>query len=74
MVLEDQNNQPLLSRRQAAQFLGLKESTLAVWQATGRYSLPVIKVGRVARYRMRDLEKFLNQRTVFHSSNDENKA
>ena len=59
---------PLLSRREAAQFLGIRESTLAVWHATDRYPLPVIKVGRLVRYRRDDLERFLDQRTTSHAS------
>lgn len=38
----------LLTRREAAAYLGLTEQTLAIWKCTGRYSLPVIKVGRSA--------------------------
>ena len=59
---------PLLSRRKAAQFLGIRESTLAVWHTTDRYPLPVIKVGRLVRYRRDDLEGFLNARTTSHAS------
>ena len=58
---------PLLSRREAAEILGVRESTLAVWHTTNRYPLPVIKVGRLARYRRDDLEKFLDQRTTSHA-------
>jgi excisionase family DNA binding protein len=54
----------LLTRAQAAEFLGLKEQTLATWLTTRRYPLPVIKVGRLVRYRLRDLEAFLERRTV----------
>ncbi len=55
---------PLLSRKEAADFLGLKEQTLASWITTGRYRLPCIKVGRLAKYRLIDLERFLDERTV----------
>ena len=69
MSFQDQKNvSPLLSRREAAQFLGIRESTLAVWHATDRYPLPVIKVGRLVRYRRDDLEGFLDARTTPHSS------
>lgn len=68
--MQMQNQQkatPLLSRREAAEFLGIRESTLAVWHATNRYPLPVIKVGRLARYRRDDLEHFLDQRRTPHT-------
>jgi len=55
---------PLLSRQQAAEFLGLKEQTLAAWATTRRYDLPFIRVGRLAKYRLTDLELFLERRTV----------
>ncbi len=66
MTFQDHKSAPLLSRREAATFLGIKESTLAVWHATNRYPLPVIKVGRLARYRQGDLEGFLKARTTSH--------
>jgi excisionase family DNA binding protein len=52
----------LLTRPQAAEFLGVKEQTLAVWKTNNRYGLPYIKVGRLVRYRLRDLEAFLERR------------
>lgn len=55
---------PLLTRDEAAEFLGVKPQTLAVWAATKRYPLPHIKVGSRVRYRRSDLERFLDQRTV----------
>ena len=41
----------LLSRREAAELLGVKPQTLAAWHITGRYGLPLVKVGRSVRYR-----------------------
>ena len=54
----------LLTRDQAAEFLGVQVQTLASWACSGRYSLPFLKVGRCVRYRVSDLEKFLADRTV----------
>lgn len=53
----------LLSRKQAADFLGLKPQTLAKWATTGQYGLPFVKVGRAVRYRQEDLERWLDERT-----------
>ena len=57
-----------LNDRDAAQVLGVKTSTLAVWRSTGRYQLRYIKVGRLIRYRVSDLAdflaKFTNTKTV----------
>lgn len=49
----------LLTRNEAAQYLGIKPQTLAVWFSTQRYPLPVVKVGRCAKYRRSDLEAFV---------------
>ena len=57
------NYNQLLSRKEAAKFLGVKESTLSVWACVKRYNLPVVKIGRLAKYRMSDLLKFLADRT-----------
>ena len=61
---------PLLTRDQAAEYLGIKPQTLAVWATTHRYDLPFIKVGRSVRYRVSDLDAFLEQRTVSGGSAD----
>lgn len=55
---------PTLSRKEAAEYLGLQEQTLAAWATTKRYPLPYIRVGRRIKYRITDLEKFLELRTV----------
>ena len=54
----------LLTREQAAEYLGIAPQTLAVWATNGRYNLPYIRVGRCVRYRRRDLDRFFEQRTV----------
>ena len=49
----------LLNRKEAADYLGVKENTLAVWESTKRYNLRMIKVGRLCKYRLSDLNAFL---------------
>ena len=61
--IQGQTPTQLLSRKQAAEYLVVKENTLAIWACNKRYSLPVIKVGRLCKYRVSDLDKFLNERT-----------
>lgn len=53
---------PLLSRKEAAAYLGLAERTLAIWAVTGRYGLKMIKIGRLAKYRKSTLDRFINER------------
>ncbi len=62
-------NERLLTRKEAAEFLGISEGTLAVWKCTKRYPLPVVKVGRLVRYRESDLLKFLEEMTDPQTSN-----
>jgi excisionase family DNA binding protein len=54
----------LLSRYQAAQYLGVTASALAAWACNKRYHLPFVKVGRLAKYRMEDLDAFITRNTV----------
>lgn len=55
---------PLLSRKEAAQYLGIEEATLAVWASTRRHNLPMVKIGRLAKYRKADLDSFITSRVV----------
>lgn len=62
---EDAKKQKVLkSPEQAACVLNTSTQTLANWRATGRYVLPYVKVGRLVRYRLSDLEAFIEIRTV----------
>lgn len=54
----------LLSREEAAAYLGVAPATLATWATTKRYPLPMVKIGRVVKYRLRDLEAFIASRTT----------
>ena len=59
----------LLTRDEAAAFLGLKPQTLAAWASARRYDLPYMRVGSRARYRRSDLQMFLRSRTVGGTNN-----
>ena len=52
----------LLTRAQAAEFLGVKVQTLSAWASSGRYKLPYLKVGRAVKYRTVDLQAWLDSR------------
>jgi len=54
----------LLSRNEAAHYLGVQAQTLSMWASNGRYCLRYIKIGRRVMYRISDLEEFLERRTV----------
>jgi hypothetical protein len=55
---------PLLTERQAAEFLHVVPGTLAGWRSTGRVRLPYTKIGRSVRYNVGDLERFARDRTI----------
>ncbi|MFW0778199.1 MAG: helix-turn-helix domain-containing protein [Rickettsiales bacterium] len=63
LTKEDLLKECLLTRKQAAEFLGVKEHTLAVWACNKRYTLPYVKVGRLVKYRYSDLLAFVEART-----------
>lgn len=60
----------LLNRKEAADFLGVSEITLAIWKSTKRHNLPVVKVGRFAKYRYGDLLEFVERQTVNKPTKD----
>lgn len=51
----------MMTTEKAAEYLGLKETTLEAWRCKG--GGPVfIKMGKAVRYRLEDLDRFLNAR------------
>ena len=66
--MEHRNNtthqEKLLTAGQVAEILGIKEATLAQKRWRGEHSLPYIKLGRVIRYKLSDVQLYIEQRTV----------
>jgi excisionase family DNA binding protein len=54
----------LLTRDEAAAYLGVSPATLATWASTKRYPLPFVKIGRAVKYRVAALDKFIEARTT----------
>ena len=48
-----------LTTEEAAEYLGVKPSTLITWRCTKAVRIPHYKVGRAVRYRRSDLDKFI---------------
>ena len=61
--MTDQNDD-LLTPREAAQLLRLAPATLAIWRCRKRYDLSYVKVGRRVMYRRADLMEFVRGNTV----------
>lgn len=59
MGILDHPEGKMLTRKEAAEYLGVKEGTLAIWLCTKRYNLPYYKIGRNVRYKIKDLENFV---------------
>ena len=58
----------LMTREEAGDYLGIKPQTLATWAMTGRYGLPLVKIGRSVRYRREALDQFILARSVCRSA------
>lgn len=54
----------MLTEDEAAAALGLKSQTLSAWRSLQRYDLPYVRVGRLVRYRLSDVQAFVNRNTV----------
>ena len=65
-----QNQNTLLKPEQVAERLGVSPTTLATWRCTKRYPLAYVKVGRLVRYRMGDVDAFEVARLQEVVSND----
>lgn len=54
----------LVNEKAAAQRIGgVSPGTLGVWRSTGRYNLPFIKVGRLVRHDVAELDAWIERRT-----------
>ncbi len=57
-------DKPFLNEDEAAELIGVRPQTLALWRSLGRYGLAYIKVGRLVRYRRCDIDRWLESRLV----------
>ena len=60
----------LLTPGDVAERLGISTTTLSTWRCTKRYALSYVKVGRLVRYRLADVEAFENARLQEVASDD----
>jgi excisionase family DNA binding protein len=58
------NHLNLLDRVEAAKYLGVSPGTMCVWVSRKQYDLPYIKVGKYVKYKVEDLNKFIETRTM----------
>lgn len=62
-----ETNQTFLDSDQAAEYLGLKRSTLEAWRCRGG-GPKFVKMGRLVKYRFIDLENFVECQMRDHTS------
>lgn len=67
MENDNDNSSGLLTGLEAAKFLGISEQTLRIHRIKGG-GVRFVKVGRLVRYRKRDLEAYLDARTFENTS------
>jgi excisionase family DNA binding protein len=60
-LLNNTTQKKLMTRKEAASYLGIKEQTLALWAHAHRYDLPYYKIGRTAKYKLEDLDSFIER-------------
>jgi len=58
------NISQLLTPDETAQRLGVTRGTLAVWRCKKRYPLCYVRIGSKVMYRLEDVQRFIEQRTV----------
>lgn len=61
----------LLNSEEASKFLRVNKNTLSVWRCVKRYDLPYVRIGAKIFYKITDLEKFIESRTV-HGGKEKN--
>lgn len=59
------NPNRLLAPEEASEILGVASGTLAVWRCTDRYPLNYIKCGRLVKYRVSDILRFISSQCIF---------
>ena len=63
-MINQSNTPQLLSPAEAAARLRVSVGTLAIWRCRKRYSLRYLKIGSNVFYRISDIERFEQSRTV----------
>jgi excisionase family DNA binding protein len=58
----DADTYKLMNIKEAAERLGIKPHTLSTWITTKRYPIKSIKLGRLVKFREKDLIEFIESR------------
>lgn len=66
--------EPLLTTEQAAQILCIKPRTLVIWRHEQRSELPFVRIGRAVRYRLLDINSYIEAQLESQQPIDESVA
>jgi hypothetical protein len=53
----------LITPKETAEILGIKQGTLNVWRCKKRYDLNFVKIGKRVMYRLQDVIDFIEKRS-----------
>ena len=61
-LLESQRSglKRFLTRDEAAEYLGMSGYTLDVYQREGKLKIPSVKIGKLVRYDLKDVDKYMD--------------
>ena len=54
----------LLNSNEVSELLGVRKGTLSYWRCVKRYDLPYVKIGRLVMYKAKDVNEFIQRRTM----------
>ena len=66
--MSNSNSDALLTREQAATYLNIAPKTLANWASNGKVQIAYLKIGKTVRYRISDLDAYLETVKMLHTS------
>jgi excisionase family DNA binding protein len=58
----------LLNTKEAAKFLNVGQSTLEQARLNGRLSIPFVKLGKLVRYKLEDLEAYVAGLSTYNNT------
>lgn len=63
-AIQNFSARPVLTREEAAAYLGVSPSTLSNWACSKKFVIPYFRVGRSVRYKKSDLDEFIQRGLV----------
>jgi len=64
LINDTSHNDKLLTGHEAAKILGIKAASLAQRRWRGDLALPYVKLGKVIRYKLTDINTYIEKNTI----------